>query len=130
MVHLHTPSLEQKDSKVDNTLSGNAFVVRERARLQQHSADYQQLNTKMDLIQVAGEGAKGLGYAFALSGTSIGLLNHFHTGFRGFMNRPGKIYLVTMLSTFGAALFSEQEVVRQNKNNWRRGIEQQRQNRR
>jgi hypothetical protein len=94
----------------------------EMKRLARHSAIQKELAQEMDISSVLMEGMGGFAKGLAVGTIGVGGLHQFHSGFRNFMNKPGKIYLVCMISSFGAAYYSQQDVVRQNKEHWRASV--------
>jgi hypothetical protein len=60
--------------------------------------------------------------AFVVSATSVASLNHFHKGFRNNLGVSGKVACVVMPTFFMFAFSMQQDVVRQNKANWRKQV--------
>ena len=95
---------------------------KERQRLAQHTAVHKEIDMGMDLTGVLKEGAVGLTWGLGLGTAAVGGLHAMHPGFRSFMNKSGKVYLVCMVTSFGCAYCAQQEVVRQNKAHWRSSV--------
>lgn len=97
-------------------------IQSEKRRIAQHSAQHKELDVSMDMNSVLKESGFGFVYGIAAGAAIVGGLHQFHSGFRSFMNKPGKVYLVCMITSFGAAYAGQQEVVRQNKAHWRSAV--------
>jgi hypothetical protein len=95
---------------------------KERQRLAQHTAVHKEIDMGMDLTGVLKEGAVGFGWGLGVGTAAVGGLHAMHPGFRSFMNKSGKVYLVCMITSFASAYCAQQEVVRQNKTHWRKSV--------
>ena len=76
----------------------------------------------MDRGAAVSAGVEGAVKGVLGAGMAVGLANKFHSGFRKRLGVSGKVALVTMSGFFLAALFSEQEIHRQQRQNWRDSV--------
>jgi hypothetical protein len=59
---------------------------------------------------------------FLLSAIAVTGLNHYHKGFRTSVGVSGKVASIVMPTIFMCVYDIQQDVVRQNKTNWRRQV--------
>jgi len=76
--------------------------------------------TMADMSRSLTQGLYGAAQGLFLSGPAVAALHHFHRGFRNNLGVSGKVACIVMPTFFMFAFDMQQDIVHQNKANWRR----------